>query len=140
MSVATDDRSAIDDEHAKLAAETPGGQTLDQMAADEEGGENEQLQLLDFGDALNLTVRGRKPTDSEIKIKAISRPIKGQLGDANDDEVVTLLVTARLDGTSFIPKRNGDGDVIAKTRRHTFTPISVFPIDKEQADRALGLA
>ena len=132
----TSDRAAIDAEHERIAAEE--GQTLEQIAAatpeDEEG-----QQLLNFGDHLNLAVKGSKPTDSEIKIKAISRPIRGQLGDTNDDEVVTLMVTARLDQVAMVSKRDGDGRVASKVRRHTFTPISVLPLTADQADRALGL-
>lgn len=124
-----DDRAAIDEEKAKL-------RSVEDMQAD--GVEDEEgQQLLDFGDQLNLSVKGKKPTDSEIKIKAISMPIKGQLGDVGDDEVVSLLVTARLDDLHFPKKRDGDGHVIAKKRRHIFTPISVYPVSQEQADALL---
>lgn len=133
MSVTSDDRAAIDEEYARIG----GGQTIEEMA---ESPEDEDGQtLLDFGDHVNLSLKGSKPTDSEIKIKAISRPIKGQLGDSNDDEVVTLLVTARLDQIAVVTKRDGDGGVAAKTRRHVFTPISVFPVSQEQANAVLGI-
>lgn len=133
---ATTDRGEIDAELERLAAD---GRTIEELGEDPAEDEEGQ-QLLDFGDQLNLSVKGSKPTDSEIKIKAISRPIKGQLGDsAGDEETVTLLVTARLDQVALVSKRNGDGDVIAKMRRHTFTPISVFPLTAEQANLALGI-
>jgi hypothetical protein len=144
--VADDARTAIDEEKERLDAMNngdggEGGQSIEDMAAAGEGKEDEDGQtLLDFGDHLNLSVKGKKPTDSEIKIKAISRPIRGQLGDTNDDEVVTLVVTARLDQVSMVTKRDGDGRVANKTRRHTFTPISVVPISAEQADAVLGLS
>lgn len=127
----SDDRAAIDEEKARL-------RSVEDMQA--EGGveDEEGQQLLDFGDQLNLSVKGKKPTDSEIKIKAISMPIKGQLGDVGDDEVVSLLVTARLDDLHFPKKRDGDGHVIAKKRRHIFTPISVYPVTEEQANALLG--
>lgn len=127
-----DDRAAIDAEREALEA----GQSIEDLA---DGAEDEEgQQLLDFGDHLNLSVKGSKPTDSEIKVKAISRPIKGQLGDAGDDEVVTVLVTARLDQVAIVNKRDGDGRVVSKARRHTLTPISVYPVSQEQAALVLG--
>jgi hypothetical protein len=125
-------REDIDQELAKL---NESGHSIEELAQMSE--ESDGQQYLDFGDKLDLTLKGIKPTDSEIKIKAISRPIKGQL--EGDDEVITVMVTARLDGTSTVNKRDGDGKVIAKTRRHILTPVSVIPVTAEQADQILGL-
>lgn len=129
-----DARTMIDDEIEKIE----GSHSIEELAAEYEEEDSGQ-QLLDFGDTLNLTVKGSKPSDSEIKIKAISRPIKGQLGDSNDDEVVQFLVTGRLDEVRMVSKRDGDGKVVAKARRHVITPISVFPVTSDQADQLLGL-
>jgi hypothetical protein len=123
--------AAIDDLNA--------GQSIEDMAEGVVEDDDSGQQLLDFGDSLNLSVKGKKPTDSEIKIKAISRPIKGQLGDSNDDEIVSFLVTGRLDEIRMVTKRDGDGRVAAKSRRHIVTPISVFPVTPAQADALLGL-
>lgn len=125
-------RQDIDEAIAEIEE---GGQSIEDLAAI--GEDSEGQQFLDFGDKLDLTQKGIKPTDSEIKIKAISRPIKGQLEE--DDATVTLLVTARLDGISTVSKRDGDGKVIAKTRRHVMTPVSVLPVTADQADKLLGL-
>lgn len=132
MSATTQDRKDIDEAIEEIEK---GGQSIEDLAAlgEEDGGQ----QFLDFGDKLDLTQKGIKPTDSEIKIKAISRPIKGQLED--DDSTVTVLVTARLDGIALVNKRDGDGKVIAKTRRHVLTPVSVLPVTPDQADKLLGL-
>jgi hypothetical protein len=129
-----------DDIDAAIAdiEEGDAAQSIEELAAITE--DNSGQQFLDFGDTLNLAVKGSKPTDSEIKIKAVSRPIKGQVGDDGDDEVVTLLVTARLDKLEFITKRSGDGGAASKTRRGTYTPISVLPVTAEQADQILGLS
>lgn len=102
------------------------GQSLEDLAGQDEG----QQQFLDFGDSLNLTFKGKKPTDSELKIKAISRPIKGQLGDKGDDEIYTFIVRGRLDKDEVVRKRDGDGRVTAKTRRAVLTPISMSLIDE----------
>lgn len=136
-----------EEEQARLEAERDAdlqseSKTIAELAAEggDDGEEGEQLALLDFGDTVSLTIRGKKPTDSEIKIKSISRPIKGQLGDKMaDDETITLVVTARLDDMHFPAKRNGDGQVISRTRRHVLTPISMNLITAEQADSLLGM-
>lgn len=130
----TDARADIDAEIEKLQ-----GHSIEDMAEGYQDEDESGQQLLDFGDTLNLTIKGSKPSDSEIKIKAISRPIKGQLGDDNDDEVVQFLVTGRLDQVQIVSKRDGDGKVVAKARRHVITPISVFPVTSGQADQLLGL-
>lgn len=102
--------------------------------ADEPLDDGEGQTLMDFGDHQNLSVKGKKPAESEIKIKAISRPIRGQLGDKGDDEYTTFLVRGRLDKIEFVSKRDGDGNVSSKTRRHVLSPISVVPITQEQED------
>lgn len=135
----TEARSRSEKEkEATAAANGNGGKkSLEEMAAEEEerlAEDDEGQVLLDFGDQQNLSLKGKKPQDSEIKIKAISRPIKGQLGDKGDDEYTTFLVRGRLDKVEFISKRDGDGKVTSKTRRHVLSPISVLPITDEQAD------
>jgi hypothetical protein len=95
-------------------------------------------QLLDLGGQLNLKLGGIRPTDSEIRIKAISRPVYGQLGDESDDDTITVLVTARNAGIYTVPKRDGDGRVIAKTRRHVLEPVAIHVISTEDAERLLA--
>jgi hypothetical protein len=111
-----------------------GGKSLEDLADDEEG----QLQLLDFGDTLSLTIRGKKPTDSSIKIKAISTPIKGQLGDIGDDETILFVGRAQLEKLEMVSKRV-DGKVTGKERRHVLDPISFFPFRGKWADRLNAL-
>jgi hypothetical protein len=97
-------------------------------------------QFLDFGDRVDLRLKGKKPSDSELKIKAVSRPITGQLGDQGDDETVTFLVRGRLDKVEVQSKRDGDGRVTAKVRRHHLTPITITPIrDDAVAERVSDL-
>jgi hypothetical protein len=126
-------RADIDEELEKLEAN---GQSIEELAQLEDG---TGQQFLDFGDKLDLKVGGMKPTESRIKIKAISRIVKGQIGDVDDDEVVTVIVTARNAGTKFDPLRDGGGKAIGKIRTTTLEPISVLPVSAEQADQILGL-
>lgn len=94
-------------------------------------------QMLDFGGQIDLKIKGKRPTDSEIKVKAISTPVNGQLGDLGDDEVVTFIGRARVDQIQFVTKRDGDGKVISKSRRHVLTPISFLPVDASQVEHLL---
>lgn len=99
-----------------------GGQSLEQLA---EGEDEEGQTLLDFGDTLNLKFSGKKPNVSKIKIRAISREIKGQLGDKGDDEHVFCLVDAQLDENGTKTFRDENRRVTRKERRHTLEPIAV---------------
>lgn len=114
------------------------GQTIEEMASVEEDSVGQTY--LDFGDKLDLKLGGMKPTESRIKIKAISRAVKGQLDDSDDDQVITVLVTARAAGTAMTPLRDGGGTMIGKIRTTTLDPISVLPVTAEQADKILGLS
>lgn len=113
-----------------------GGKSLEELTAAED--ENGQQRLLDFGDTVSLTVRGKKPTDTSIKVKAISTPIKGQLGDVGDDETIVYVGHARLDKIEFVSKR-ADGKVVAKERKHVLDPIGFIPFRGEWAARLEAL-
>lgn len=132
-------RARVDEELARLAAESDqqaetainavpdhdveGGKSIEQIAA--EGGadpDEEQMQLLDFGDTLDLKLKGRKPTESQIKVAAISRDIRGQLGDIDDNETIVYVGRAVLKSVNVVNKRV-EGKVTAKTRRHVLEPL-----------------
>lgn len=137
------DAEAVEAVNETPDTDAPEGQSIEDMAAGEEAADGaeegeQQQQLLDFGDELDLSMSGRAPTDSELKIKAVSRPIRGQLGDHGDDEMVTFLVRARLDKVELVNKRDNGGHVVAKIRRHLVNPISVTPISEAQADQIDG--
>lgn len=108
-----------------------GGKSLEDIAAEGEG-DDEGQQFLDFGDILNLTFKGKKPTESQLKIKSISREVKGQLGDKGDDEIHTFIVRGRLDENHVVTRRDGDGNVTTKIRRAVLTPISMTLVDEAQ--------
>lgn len=133
------------DARAMIDAETERLRSLGEMAENEyddgqDGHEDEHGQgLLDLGGELNLKVGGTKPTHSEVKIKSISLPVRGQLDDESDDEMITVLVTARVDELRMVKNRASDGQLTKKIRRHVLTPVSVLTVDPEEADRLLGL-
>ncbi|MET0604194.1 MAG: hypothetical protein ABW167_19575 [Baekduia sp.] len=113
-----------------------GGKSLEEIAA--EGEEDAGQQFLDFGDTLNLAFKGKKPTESQLKIKAISREVKGQLGDKGDDEIYTFIVRGRLDEDQIVRRRDGDGKVTTKIRRAVLTPISMTLVEEAQLAEVLG--
>jgi hypothetical protein len=130
MSVTNDHERQLHSVEDLAAEQAENGEMLE----DDDG-----QQLLDFGDDLNLTVRGSRPTASAIKIRSVRMPIKGQLGDAGDDDTITVLMTARRDDLQFPVTRASDGTVAGKTRVHVFTPTSVFAVDPAQANTLLGI-
>ncbi len=111
------------------------GRSIEDIANGGEPVEDEEGQtLLDFGDHLNLSIKGKKPTVSKVKIKAISREIKGQLGDRGDDERVFVIVEARLDEVATKSFRDSDsGRVVRKERRHILEPVGVVRLPEEVA-------
>jgi hypothetical protein len=122
---ATDDTDALGE---------AGGKTLEDLTNDEE----KQLQLLDFGDTLSLKLGGKKPTDSSIKVKAISTPIRGQLGDVGDEETIIYVGRAHLDEVKVKNKRV-EGKVVNKERVHILDPIGFVPFRGEWADKLQAL-
>lgn len=94
-----------------------------------------QVTLLPVGDTLSLKVGGKKPTDSEIKIRAIPVPITGQVGHVSDDESYVFLVQATIQKVEFTTKRDGDGNMRSKKRTQIMTPSSVQYVTAEKLAR-----
>src|SRR5205085_7876001 len=79
-----EDAAAIDRANASADSDDlgeQGGRTIEDLTPEDEEGQT----LLDLGGNLNLSLKGKKPTDSEVKVKAVSTPVLGQLGDKGDD-------------------------------------------------------
>jgi hypothetical protein len=101
----------------------------------EEDEEAEAGTQLVFGDKTTLKLAGKQPNRSQVKIRAISRDIQGQLGDTSDDENYVFLTMARLDEVSVVNARDAGGRVVGKIRRHTVDPFDVVKVPKDLADR-----
>lgn len=116
--------------------------SLSQLADDPDSAQaaedGQQLALIEFGETLDLKLKGRKPSTSQIKVASISRDVKGQLGDVDDDEIVTFIVTARVDEVRMVTKRDGDGRAIDKIRRHFLTPIGFTRVEATDVHHLLG--
>lgn len=111
--------------------------SIEDMAA-EGGVEDEEGQtLLDFGDHLNLSIKGKRPTESQLKIRPVSRDISGQLGDKGDDETYAFLVVGRIHKIELPYKRDESGRVIGKIRRHILDPADIVRVTDEEAEAIL---
>lgn len=136
------DATGEEDESDRKAAEefndapdsAPTGKSVEEMAAAGEGEDEEGQTLLDFGDTLNLVVKGKKPSVSKIKIRSISREVKGQLGDKGDDEEVFVLVRASLDEVSTKKFRDQNRRVRNVERRHVLEPVGVVRLPDDIAE------
>ena len=106
--------------------------SIEDLAGEGDGVEDEEGQyLLDFGDQLNLSLKGKRPTRSQIKIRPVSRDISGQLGDKGDDETYGFLLVGRLHKLEMPIERDDAGRVTAKTRRHVIDPHDVQRLPDE---------
>lgn len=139
MAVATEDevlsesdREAI--ERVNQMPELDGKPKSVEEIAAEEAEEGEQISLLDFGDTVSLKLAGKKPSESTIKIKAVQKDIKGQLGDTSDDEAVFVLVRAVLDTASVKNFRDDNRKVRSKKRVHLLEPIGVVRVPDDVAE------
>lgn len=126
------DRDAITAVNDMPEADPPGEKSLEQMAEDGDG--EEQMTLLDFGDTLSVTLRGKKPNESKIKIRALQREIKGQLGDKGDDEEVFVLVRASLDEVQMKSFRDDNRRIRSKRRLHILEPVGVVRLPEDVAE------
>lgn len=97
--------------------------------------EGEEAGQLVFGDKTTLKLAGKQPNRSQVKIRSISRDIRGQLGDTSDDENYVFLTMGRLDEVSVVNSRDAGGKVVGKIRRHTVDPFDVQKVPKELAER-----
>jgi hypothetical protein len=106
------------------------GRSIEDLA--EETPEDEVgQQLLDFGDQLNLSLKGKKPSESKLKIRTIQMDIRGQLGDKGDDEDYAFIVVGRLNHVGTPYKRDEQGRTMSKKRVHELTPMDVQRIPPE---------
>lgn len=113
-----------------------GGQSIEDLA--DGAAEDEEGQvLLDFGDQLNLSIKGKRPTESQLKIRPVSLDITGQIGDKGDDETYAFLVIGRLHKIEIPYKRDEAGRVIGKTRRHILDPKDVVRVSDADAEAIL---
>lgn len=108
-----------------------GGRSIEDLAGDQE--DEEGQRMLDFGPALNLKVGGKKPTQSRLKIAAISTTITGQIGDGGDDEMYAFVVVGQIRKMSIEWMRGEDKKTTAKSRDHVLKAVSVTRISDEEA-------
>jgi hypothetical protein len=71
---------------------------------------------------ISTSVGGPKPTSSEARMIGASLPLEGQFPN---DELVTLIVEARVSDVSFPITRDKWGNATKVTRRHLLRPVSV---------------
>lgn len=111
------------------------GQSIEALAEGEDGEpeEEEEPQISLFGtdDKLTASVKGRRPTESMVKIKSRQERIGGQYGPDETFEVVTRV---RVDRVSFDYIRDSDGDVLAVKRIHHLTPLHVDNLEVRVLD------
>ena len=105
------------------------GKTIEQLAREraEAGDEPEELPPMQIPlpgvvETISTTVGGPKPTSSEARLAGASLPLEGQFPN---DELVTLIVEARVSDVSFPITRDEFGNVTKVTRRHLLRPVSV---------------
>jgi hypothetical protein len=105
------------------------GKTIEQLAREraEGGDEPEELPPMQIPipgvvETISTTVGGPKPTSSEARLMGASLPIEGQFPN---DELVVLVVEARVSDVSFPIVRDQWGNVTKVSRRHLLRPVSV---------------
>ena len=105
------------------------GKTIEQLAKEraEGGDEPEELAPLQIPipgttENISTSVGGPKPTSSEARLAGASLPLEGQFPN---DELVTLIVEARVSDVSFPITRDNFGNPTKVTRRHLLRPVSV---------------
>lgn len=136
---ADDALSAADAEAIAAVNESPdtddlgeqGGKSIEDLADDIE--DEDGQRMLDFGTDLNLKIGGKKPTQSRLKIAAISTQISGQIGAGSDDELYAFVVVGQLRKMTIEWMRGEDRTTTAKSRDHVLKPISVTRISDEEA-------
>lgn len=131
-----------DDDPAGAGAPEPGDPPPEVPDAPEAGAgsddgdqEGEEAGQLVFGDKTTLKLAGKQPNRSQVKIRSISRDIRGQLGDASDDENYVFLVMGNLDSVAIVNSRDAGRKVVGKIRRHEVDPFDVQKVPKEMAER-----
>jgi hypothetical protein len=126
------DLEAIEKTNALPDHDSNGGRSIEEMAETEE--DEEGQTFLDFGGTLSLTLKGKKPNESKIKIRAIQKDITGQLGDKGDDEEVFVLVRATLDEVQTKTFRDDNRRVRSKRRLHILEPVGVVKVPADMAE------
>jgi hypothetical protein len=123
-------------------AEEPGGddgiegRSLEDRAreAEESGGvatdTDDQMRIPGTVPKLTLTVGGLRPEASELRLGGGSVAVDGQF---MSDDVIRLIVIARVDDVHFPPKRDSTGRTISRKRRHI---ASIQSITVEGAEGA----
>jgi hypothetical protein len=94
--------------------------SIEDMAGDEP--EVEQYTLFGTAASVTGTVKGAKPTESQVKFKARGEKLPGQM---QVDDLVELRVLARVDKVEFTTIRDGDGAIQGMKRLHHLTMIKV---------------
>lgn len=126
-----------EDQAKGLANGADPGRSIEDMAESGDGIEEEQQQFLDFGEKLDLTLKGKRPSESKVKFRPIRRDIQGQLGDKGDDETYVFVVVGRIQKVELVSQRDDVGRVVSKTRVHTLDPVDVQRLPDDMAEDIL---
>lgn len=135
----TDEEQETDEDQDAIDAmnHTASGKSIDDRAEGDTEGEGdaeeaeepvplEQQALPGLDTGLTLVVGGNRPNKSEVRFTAKSRPVDGQF---KKGDRVRLLVEAQVSDLAFPDTHDGNGNVLATTRRHTLRAVSIQILD-----------
>lgn len=73
-------------------------------------------------ETISLNAGGPKPTSSEARLQGGSLHVEGQFAN---DELVTLIVEARVSDVTFPISRDKYGNAVKIVRRHLLKPVGI---------------
>lgn len=118
-----------------MEATMEGEQTADDLAREalenegdpeDEAEDNGQMFIPGTAPTISMQVGGPRPSASELRLQGGSVGIEGEF---KKGEVITLLVTVRVQDISFPSTFDDDGNATSTKRRHIARPISVTRAD-----------